>query len=175
MQEAKTAAGSAEIRQAFERNKRALSLKPAIGRHTATANVRIRDGLTCEIEEGPWRLTVDASPKVGGGGKGPDPGVLGRAALGSCLAMSYARWAAVLGVPVTCFEVEIQTDYDAAGEYGIGNAPADYREVRYFVSVESDAAETEIQRLLDAAEAHTPYLQVFRNPQKVIRILRTKG
>jgi hypothetical protein len=89
--------------------------------------------------------------------------------------MSYARWAAVLGVPVTCFEVEIQTDYDAAGEYGIGNAPADYREVRYFVSVESDAAETEIQRLLDAAEAHTPYLQVFRNPQKVIRILRTKG
>ena len=163
-----------DIRNAFERNKRALQLKPTIGQRTATTNVRVSDGLLCEIEEGPWRLTVDASPKVGGTAKGPDPGVLGRAALGSCLAMTYVRWAAVLGVPVSSFEVKIDADYDAAGEYGIDDVAADYQEVRYTVTVESDATDGEIQHLLDMAEENTPYLQVFRKPQNVRRILRTR-
>ncbi len=159
------------IRDAFERNRKALSLRPAIGRGTASTRVRVSDGLSCEVEEGPWKLTVDMSPKHGGNNAGPNPGVLGRAALGSCLAMSYARWAAVMGVPISKLEVEIQADYDARGEYGMDDVPAGYREVRYVVRIESDAPEEAIQRVVDACEEHTPYLDVFRHPQPVRRIV----
>jgi uncharacterized OsmC-like protein len=160
------------IRTAFERNQKALSLKPAIGRGTAVTRVRVKEGLTCEAEDGPWKLTVDMSPKHGGDSTGPNPGVLGRAALGSCLAMSYARWAAVLGVSLSRLEVEIQADYDARGEYGIDDVRPGYQEVRYVVRIESDAPGEEIQRVVDACEAHTPYLDVFRHPQQVRRIVQ---
>lgn len=161
-----------KIRIAFERNEKALSLRPAIGQGTAVTRVRVRQGLACEIEEGPWKLTVDASPKTGGDNMGPNPGILGRAALGSCLAMSYVRWAAVLGVPLSGLEVDIEADYDARGEYGVDGAPAGYREVRYVVKIQSDATEEEIQRVLDTGEAHTPYLDVFRHPQQVRRTVQ---
>jgi uncharacterized OsmC-like protein len=159
------------IRAAFQRNQKALSLRPSIGLGTAATRVRLSEGLTCEVEEGLWNLTVDMSPKHGGNSTGPNPGVLGRAALGSCLAISYARWAAVLGVSISGLEVEIQADYDARGEYGLDGVPAGYREVRYIVRIASDAPEAEIQRVLDACEEHTPYLDVFRHPQQVRRIV----
>ena len=81
------------VELAFERNAKALSLRPTLGIGTATTTVRVRDGLTCEIEDGPWKLTADMGEKQGGGNQGPNPGVLGRGALGSCLAMSYVMWA----------------------------------------------------------------------------------
>ena len=50
------------------------------------------DGTTCEVTEGKWSLTADLSEKIGGNGLGPDSGVLGRAAFGSCAAASYVLW-----------------------------------------------------------------------------------
>ena len=95
---------------ALERNMKALQLRPSVGRGTAVTKVRIRDGCTAEIEDGGWKLIADESVKDGGNGEGPDPGVYGRAALGSCLAMGYAQWAAVLGVPIDSIDVEVHAD-----------------------------------------------------------------
>ena len=41
----------ARIRAAFERIAHALMLRPVIGQKTFVTKVRVRDGLTCEIEE----------------------------------------------------------------------------------------------------------------------------
>ena len=38
--------------------------------------------------------------------------MLGRGALGSCLAMGYMMWAAKLGVPIAGLEVEVQGEMD---------------------------------------------------------------
>ena len=102
---------------------------------------------------------------------GPTPGTLGRAALGSCVAMSYVLWAAKLGVAVTGLEVEVQADADARGMYGVDEMPAGYTEVRYLVSLVSPAPHEDIIRLLDTAEAHSPYVDVFRRPQALRRIV----
>ena len=157
------------IRLAFERNCRALELRPAVGRGTAITKARLREGLTCDVEDGPWKLTVDMGEKHGGNDAGPNPGVLGRAALGSCLAMGYSMWATKLGVPLTSVEVEVQADYDSSGTYGVGDNPAGYREVRYIVRIESEAPEAEVLRVLDQADAHSPYWNVFSRPQKLFR------
>ncbi len=157
------------IRVAFERNAKALALRPSLGQGTAITKVRLAGGLTCEIEDGKWTLTADMGEKNGGSGLGPDPGVLGRAALGSCLVMSYVRWAGEFGVPLQGLEVEVQADYDARGEYGVGDVSPSYSEIRYVVTVESDAPEADILRMLDKAEAHTPFHALYSQPHTLLR------
>jgi uncharacterized OsmC-like protein len=160
------------IRTTFERNRRALELRAGVGLGTAVTRARLREGLACEVEEGRWRFMVDMSPKSGGGDEGPNPGVLGRGALASCLAIGYAMWAAALGVPIASLTVTVEADYDTRAEYGVGDVRPGYREVRYIVEVASAAPEAEVMRVLDAAEAHSSYLAVFGNPQPLRRDVR---
>ena len=162
-----------KIKTAFERNAKAVSLRPSVGRGTATTRVRLRDDLTCDIEDGRWTLVADLSEKHGSRGEGPDPGVYGRAAIGACLAMGYRQWAAKLDVPLDAVEVEIQADYDTRGHYGVDeDVPPGYREVRYRVSVESSAPEEDVLRVLDMADRHSPWLDDIRRPVPVKREVR---
>ena len=103
------------IRAACERTASALTARPAIGQKTFVTRVLVHDGLTCDIEEGPWHLTADLPRQLGGQAAGPTPGTFGRAALGSCLAICYVMWAARLGVPLTNVAVEVHADAIGAG------------------------------------------------------------
>jgi len=161
-----------KIKTAFERNAEALTLRPGIGQGTAVTRVLVREGMTCEIEDGAWKLVADMAEKHGGNNEGPNPGVYGRAALGSCLAIGYVRWAAKLGVPLSKLEVEVQADYDARGEFAVADIPADYTEIRYVVSIESPAVEEQILQVLDQADAHSSFYDIFARPQKLKRELR---
>jgi uncharacterized OsmC-like protein len=164
--------GMEAIRIAFERCVRALTLRPSIGRSTGVSRTRITHGLACEIEEGPWRLAADMPAQVGGTTTGPTPGVFGRAALGSCLAIGYMMHAAKLGVPISALEVEVQADYDDSALFGVGSATPGYSEVRYTVTVESPAPTEEIARVLDEGDEHSPYLDIFRRAQNCRRTVR---
>lgn len=157
------------VRTTIDRSIRALTLRPGTGLKTAVSRIRVRDGTTCEIEEGRWKLVADLSEKGGGNGAGPDPGVLGRAALGSCLAMGYAIWAAVRGVPMSSIEVEIHADFDVGGQYGVGDAPPGYTEIRCKVAIESPAPKAEVMAVVEEADRRSSYLDVFTRAQKVVR------
>jgi uncharacterized OsmC-like protein len=159
----------ADIKRAFERNARAMELRPAVAQATGKTTVRIREGLTCEIEDGPWKLVADMPESCAGGNEGPDSGPLGRGALGACLAIGYTMWAAKLEVPIKGIEVEIAADYDVRGFYGVADVPPGYLEVRYTVRIESDAPEEDIIRVLDTADNHSPWHHVFSTPQKLKR------
>ena len=159
-----------KLKTVIERNKRALALRPSIGQGTAVTKVRIRDACTAEIEDGGWKLIADESKKDGGNGEGPDPGVYGRAALGSCVAMGYALWAAHLGVPLDSIEVDVEADYDARGMFGLdGSIAPGWGAVRYKVRIESSAPEAEVMRVLDHADAISPLLDDFTRALPVSR------
>jgi uncharacterized OsmC-like protein len=161
-----------ELREILERNARAVSLRPALGLHTASSTVRLKPGLECEVEEGPWKLTVGISEKSGGTNAGPSPGVLGRAALGSCLAVTYAMWAARLGVALDTLEVRVEADYDSRGELGVSDeVPPGYTQVRYHVTVASAAPEEDVRRVIDTADKYSPYRDVFARAHDVRREL----
>lgn len=159
------------IRAACERTTSALTARPALGQQTFVTRVLVRDGLTCDIEEGPWHLTADLPRQLGGQAAGPTPGTFGRAALGSCLAMCYVMWAAMLGVPLTNVAVEVHADADTRGLLGFEEVPAGYTDVRYVVSLTSPAPTEDIIRILDTAEGHSPYMDVFRRPHAPRRIV----
>ena len=162
-----------KLRTAVERNIKAIRLRPSVGQGTAVTKVTIRDGCTADIEDGGWKLVCDESVKDGGNGEGPDPGVFGRAALGSCLAMGYAIWASVLGVPLTKIEVEVAADYDARGMFGVdANVPPGWSAMRYAVTIESPASEADVMRVLDEADRVSPLLDDFRRALPTAREVR---
>ena len=158
-----------KIKTALERSIRALTLKPSLGLGTGKSKTRVKNGLTCEIQEGNWKFVTDMPESVGGNAEGPTPGVLGRAALGSCLAIGYMMKASLLNIPITNLEVEVQADYDDGALLGTSNVAPGYLEVRYTITIESDAPEEDILRMIEDADQHSPYLDVFSRGQKCKR------
>ena len=164
---------SAAIRTAIERNVKAVSLRPSVGQGTAVTRARLRPGLSCEIEEGPWRFVAGMTEKYGGNNAGPNPGVYGRAALASCLAIGYSMWAARLEVQIDALEVEVHADYDVRGELGVSDSVSPgYSDIRCVVTVESPAAEADVLRVLDTADRHSSWLDDYRRALPVSRHVR---
>jgi uncharacterized OsmC-like protein len=159
-----------KIRSGFRRVATALAQRPAFGQGTGISRATISNGLTCEIREGNWTFIVDMPEKAGGNAAGPTPGVLGRGALGSCLAIGYMMRAAMMDIPIAHLEVEIQADYDDGALFGTApDVSPGYLDIRYTVTIDSDAPEASIMKMLDEADRHSPYLDVFSRAQRCRR------
>ena len=99
--------------------------------------------------------------------------MLGRGALGACLAICYGMWAARLEVPLVSVEVEVQADYDVRGELGVSDdVVPGYREIRYIVTVASPAPEADVLRVLDTADRYGSWLDVFGRANRMVREVR---
>ena len=168
-QSSKTMSDTSTLKKSFDRVKKLLKIKPEKGRYTTTTKVRVRDGTTCDIEHKHWKFTADVGKTEGGNDAGPGPSVLQRGALGSCLAIGYAKWAAYLDVPVNNIEVEIEADVDARGTYGIDGVEPGYKGLRYKVYIDSPAPDDKIREVIEKADKHSPLLADFVNPVNVER------
>ena len=165
--------GDAHIREALERNVKAVSLRPGVAKGTAKTKAVLHAGLDCTVTEGPYELKVSMSEKYGGHGDGPNPGVLGRGALASCLAIGYGMWAARLGVSCDAIEVEVQAPYDVRGELGVAeDVRPGYVEIRYVVTVTSASSEEDVLRVLDTADRRSSYRDIFANGMPLTREVR---
>jgi len=160
-----------EIKEKFIRTQKALTLKPSLGIGTGVSITRIVNGLTCETKEGDWVFRADMPKQVGGSATASSPGALGRAAIGSCLAIGYMLWASKLDVPIDSLEVEIEADYDDGALFGTSDNPPGYLEIRYTVRIKSPALADEIENLLNIGDQHSPYLDVFSRAQSCVRTL----
>jgi len=160
------------IRVAFERNSKALAKRPSLGQGTAVTHVRVEDGLRCMVRDGGWSFTADLGAHAGGEDAGANPGVFGRTALGTCLAMTYVLWATRLGVTYRSLNVEVHADYDSRGYHGVDDVRPGYQAIRYVVSVETDEPESAVMAWIDASDAHCDFLHVFTEPQEMRREVR---
>ena len=163
-----------DLKAIQERTAKALQLKPEIGQGTAITTVRVRGASTaCDIEDGAWKLVADMDKNSGGESLGPDPGVLVRAGLGSCLAIGYALWAARMEIPLDDVQVTIESDYDARGMYAVGDSVSPgWGALRCTVAISSPAPEERIREMVDAADRHSPVLDDITRALAVRRELR---
>lgn len=162
-------ADTSKIKTTFERNKQLLKIKPSKGQYTTKTTIRLRDGTSCDVEHKHWKFSADIGKTEGGNDAGPGPGILQRGALGSCLAIGYAKWAAYLDIPITDLTVEVEADVDARGSYGIDDITPEHKGMRYNVIIESSAPEEKIREMIDRADKHSPLLADFKKPIKVER------
>lgn len=164
-----------DVREFLSRNRRALEMRPGAGQGTVKTKAELCEGLRCEVIEGPFRMVVDSGQKKGVEPSAVNPGVLGRASLASCITIAYAMWAALLDVPVDGIEVDLETDYDARGVYGVDdNVSPDYKEARYTVTMRTTAPRDDIDRVVEEAERHCTFLHVWQQPQKTVREIRVE-
>ena len=78
--------------------------------------------------------------------------------------------ASKLDILIDALEVEVQADYNDGALFGATtDVPSGYLEVRYTVTVESDASENELMHMFDEADRHSPYFDVFSRGQKCVR------
>lgn len=162
------------IKEAYQRNKKLLSIKPSKGQYTTTTSIQLYNGTTCDVEHGSWKFTADIGEKEGGNNEGPGPSVLERAALGSCLAIGYSKYAAILDVPIDSLEVEVEADVDARGTFGIDDVSPEYKALRYRVIIKSTASEEAIREVVEKADKHSPVLKNFTRPISVEREVEIK-
>lgn len=161
---------NATIKAALERNVKVLEARPTVGQGTAVTKVTLRPGLSCDVEDGSWKFNVGMTEKYGGLNNGPNPGVYGRAALGSCLAIGYGMWAARLAIDVRSLTVEVKARYDVRGELGVDDSVRPgYADIVCVVTVDTDASDADVERWLDIADRHSSWLDDLRNPVPVSR------
>lgn len=160
-----------KIKTAFKRYADLMNKRPSVGQETMRVHAKLRDGLTFDIQSGDWKFTADLPEGAGGNNEGPSPGTYGRFALASCLAIGYMLWANHLDIPINNIEIEIQADADDRQLFGVSDDAPHYTEIRYILHVESTATEKEVLHVLDTAEARSPMLSVFREPQTMKRIV----
>lgn len=151
----------ARIKKAYERNKRAVELRPSTGQGIGKSRITMSEGTTCTIEGSGWTLTGDIGRESGGNNAGPGPGVFERAALGTCLAIGYVQQAAVMGIPLVNISVDVETVFDARGMLGIDNRPPGFDSIRYTVNIESPASEEKLLKLIDKADKYSPVKDDF--------------
>ncbi len=157
------------LQAALQRAEGAFAKRPALAKKETVTTATVQAGTLCEAAEGDFKFVVDMPENLGGTAKGPGPGTYVRSGLAACLAIGYSMRAAHLGIPVRGVRVELRSEQDFRGIFcGMASVPS-YNSIVYAVTVESDAPEADVLRVLDEADARSPYLEVFRNPQPLRR------
>jgi uncharacterized OsmC-like protein len=160
------------IATAIDRLESVLDRRADFGHSTSQSVTTLVDGLRCSTEEGSWTLESDLGETLGGTGSAPSPGVLVRAALGSCLVMMYQLRAAKHGVELTSIRVLVETDSEIAGMLLRETAsPPGYSEIRYQVDVESPAPRADVLRVIDEGDRLSPLLDVFMRTNSLQRTI----
>jgi uncharacterized OsmC-like protein len=149
---------AAGLKDLYERRRRAILKRPSFARTAGQARVRLRDDLRCEVEEAPWRTSIDQSLDGGGTASAPHPAQMMRAALVACLAMGYRIWGARLDVAIDEVEVEVLCETDVRGQLGLADVAVGWQRITVDVLVTSSAPEADVRRIVETADRLSPLL-----------------
>jgi uncharacterized OsmC-like protein len=151
------------IGEALARLESALERKPGFGHATTRSTTDNAGGTGCVTAEGHHQILTDLPAALGGSASAPTPSTLLRAALGSCLAMSYRLRAARHGVELGAIRVCVETDSALAGMLLPGStAPPGFLEIRYHVEIESSAPAARVEQITTEADRLSPVLDALR-------------
>lgn len=160
------------IAAAIERLESAVLRRPGFGVGTSRSVTVCAEAGRCTTQEKSWCTHSDLPGALGGSGSAPTPSVLLRAALGSCMAMSYSLRAAKHGIELTSIRVTVEADSEIAGLLSCdADAPPGYTEFRYHVEIESQAPADEVRRIVDEGDRLSPLLDVVARANVVSRSL----
>jgi uncharacterized OsmC-like protein len=162
----------ARIRVGLARLESAVAGRPGFGRSSQSSTTTLVDGLRCRTEEHDWTVDTDLPAALGGDSTAPTPSVLLRAALGSCLAMSYRLRAARHGVQFDSIRVVVETDSAIAGMLATDAVdPAGFAQIRARVEIVSDAPPETVVAIVDEADRLSPVLDTLSRVNVATRSL----
>jgi len=141
--------------------------KPELAQAEYQAKTRLVENLKTEAQVGSHKVVIDEPKEMGGSDEGPNPLDTFLATLGTCQEITYAAYAAVMGIKLEKVEVEVKGDIDLRGLLGIGDAKPGFRKISYLTKIASPEPKEKIQQLVAAVEAHCPVLDSIKTPIEV--------
>lgn len=142
--------------------------KPETAKSSNHTVARITKGLTCTVTEGNHQFVADMPDIMGGDGAGPSPGVFGRTAVASCVAMGVKMTAVRAGLSIDSIGVELEMDWDDVGMFGADLAYAGPIASRLHINIVSNSPADEITSMVDGALAADPWYRALKDAQNVI-------
>jgi uncharacterized OsmC-like protein len=153
-----------DVRASIENAVVYLTEHPDEARYTdSVATARLESGLRFSVTGAAGEsLVTDMPPSVGGGGEGPSPGWVLRAALASCVGTLVAIEAARDGAVLSRLEVEVDSESDDRGILGIDETvPAGPLSMRVRVAAEAEDGR-DLGAVVERAVARCPVTDAVR-------------
>ena len=152
------------FKEGFEGFQSVFSQEPEKAKAVFRSTSHLVDGLKCEVRSGDHSMTIDEPEMLGGTNQGPNPIEVVLSALGACQEITYRLYADKLEIPVTGVEVEVFGNIDLCGFFAVDdNVRPGYTDIMANVKIESTASDEDIQRLIEAVDAHCPVLDIISN------------
>ncbi|MBI4499114.1 MAG: OsmC family protein [Chloroflexi bacterium] len=119
-----------------------------------------------------FTLRGDHPPELLGHNTGPTAVETLLAALGSCMAGTFAAQATARGVRLDALEVDVEGTIDLNGFFGLKPIRPGLSDVRLSYRVKSDAEQQTLQEILDAAKSLSPVFDSVTKPVAVEATVR---
>ncbi len=120
-----------------------------------------------EVMERRFTLRGDHPPELLGENTGPTAVELILAALGACMAGTFAAQATARAVEIDALAVDVEGAIDLNGFFGLKPVPAGLADVKLTFRVRTDADDATLQEILDAARSLSPVHDSVTRPVAV--------
>lgn len=144
-----------------------MNADPGACKRTYVTTGRIRAGLACQIEQGPFSVTADLGLAMGGDASGPSPGFYARSAIIGCVGIGIKMLAVREGLVFERMAVTVETDFDDSALMGLGPNPAGPLRTRVIVDIESKDDPARIAEVTNRALERDPWFLALRDAQIV--------
>ena len=136
---------------------------------TLRADGRLGDeSLTCSVETGRALVEAGLHPATGGDGLSACSGDLLLQALVACAGVTLRAVATALGIEIRSGTVAAEGEIDFRGTLGVDrDAPVGFRSMRLRFTVDTDADEAAVAKLLELTERYCVVYQTLREPPEI--------
>lgn len=142
---------------AFESTREAVADDASAGRGTFSTTTRWEDGAKAQTSARSFDIDTDEPASLGGTDEAVDPMELLLASLGTCLTIGWVTQAARRDIDFDDLTINVEGDYDLRGYLDVDDqVRPGFTNIRYTVSVDSDAPEETLEELRRAAEDGSP-------------------
>lgn len=114
-----------------------------------------------------FTLRGDHPPELLGENTGPTAIETVIAALGACMAGTYAAQATARGVKLDALELDVSANIDLNGFFGLKEIPSGLSNVHLDYRVQADASDEQLQEIMQAAKSLSPIFDTVTRPVNV--------
>ncbi|WP_366922065.1 OsmC family protein [Metallumcola ferriviriculae] len=158
---------SKDLHAVFNQVIKVFSRKPEMAKSVYSIKSRLVENLKTESRAGSHTLVIDEPQELGGTDAGPNPLDTFLVALGTCQEITYAAYAAVMGLKLDKVEVDVEGDIDLRGMLSIDDVKPGFSGISYVTRITSPEPEEKIRQLVTAVEEHCPVMDTIKSPTMV--------
>ena len=158
----------ANFKDVLQHKQEILRNNPEKCRVEISADSRLVEAFRSQVKVRDFEVVIDQPENMGSTNLGPRPSEILLAALAACHEVTYRLYADAMDIDLKDIAVSVTGVSDARGFFDVGEGvAAGFSEIYGEISIDSDASDTDLERLREAVNRHCPVLDDLRKPLKV--------